>query len=83
MRKMDTVTEILLQNKKTKSNRTQALGCNFIRIDPYNEDFDIFKTINEILRHIKQSTKKTVINKISTKLLGLEFTYIVRKILSD
>ena len=26
-----------------------------------------------MLRHIKQSTKKTVISKISTRLLGLEF----------
>ena len=40
----------------------QELGCMFIRIDPDKEDFDIFRTINEIFRHIKQSTKKTLIN---------------------
>ena len=50
------------------------------------------KTINEIFRHIKQSTKKSLINKISMRLLGLEFKsdnkikskamkYIVKKIL--
>ena len=36
----------------------QELGCKFIRIDPDKEDFDIFRAINEIFRHIKQSTKK-------------------------
>ena len=35
----------------------QELGCKFIRIDPDKEDFDIFRAINEIFRHIKQSTK--------------------------
>ena len=34
----------------------QELG--FIRIDPDKEDFDIFKAINEMFRHIKQSSKK-------------------------
>ena len=33
----------------------------------------MFKAINEIFTHIKQSTKKTLIHKISTKLLRLEF----------
>ena len=31
----------------------QELGCKFIRIDPDKEDFDIFRTIKEIFRHIK------------------------------
>ena len=51
----------------------QKVGCNFIRTDPDNEDFHIFRTINEIFRNTKQSTKTTLINKISTRLLGLEF----------
>ena len=51
----------------------QELDCKFIRIDLDKEDFDIFKIVNEIFRHIKQSTKKTLTNKISTRLLGLEF----------
>ena len=51
----------------------QELCSKFIRIDPDKEDFDIFKTVNEIFRHIKQSTKKSLINKIWVKLLGLEF----------
>ena len=36
----------------------QELGCKSIRIDPDKEDFYIFRAINEIFRHIKQSTKK-------------------------
>ena len=74
----------------------QKLGCKFIRIDPNKEDFYIFKDITEIFRHIKQSsnqlTKKTLIDKISMRLLRLEFKsdnaiksgaikYIVKKIL--
>ena len=48
----------------------QELGC--IRIDPEKEEVDNFKTVNEIFRHIKQSTKKTQ-NKTSAILLRLEF----------
>ena len=36
----------------------QALCHMFIRIDPGKEDFNIFKAINEIFRHIKESTRK-------------------------
>ena len=54
----------------------------------------ILWAINEIFRHIKQSTKKTLINKLSTILLGLEFKsdnitklkaikFIVKKILPN
>ena len=35
----------------------QELGYKFIRIDSDKEDFDIFRAINEISRHIKQSGK--------------------------
>ena len=30
----------------------QELGCKFIRIDPDKEDFDVFRAIKEIFRHI-------------------------------
>ena len=45
----------------------------FIRTDPDKEDFDIFRDANEIFRHIKPSARKNLINKISTRLLQLEF----------
>ena len=50
----------------------QELGCKFIRIGLNREDFSVLRTINEIFRHIKHSTKKAL-NKILTRLLGLEF----------
>ena len=43
---------------KRQKSIEQELACKFIRIDPDKEDFDIFRAINEIFRHIKQSTKK-------------------------
>ena len=36
----------------------KELGCVFIKINTDEENFNIFKAINEIYRHIKKSTKK-------------------------
>ena len=51
----------------------QELGSQFIRTDPDKEDCNTFKAINEIFRHFnqltKQSTKETVTDKISVRLL--------------
>ena len=43
-----------------------------VSIDTDKEDFDVFRAINEIFRHTKRSTMKTLINKISMRLLRLE-----------
>ena len=59
----------------------KELGCKFIRIDPDEEDFNIFKTIDKIHGYIKKltkrftkkSTKKSLIDELSNKLLRLEF----------
>ena len=51
-----------LEGRNKHQNKNH--GYKFIRIDPEKEDFDIFKAIKEIFRHIKQSTKKTLINEI-------------------
>ena len=48
----------------------RELSCVFIRINPDAIDFNIFK---EIHRHIKKSSKNSLIDKISKKLLELEF----------
>ena len=61
--KMDTATEIKRQKAIEKE-----LGCKFIRTDLDKEDFGIFRAIYETFRDNKQSTKKTLINKISTSL---------------
>ena len=51
----------------------KELGCVFIRINPDEENFNIFRIINKINTHIKKSTKKSLIDKISKRLLELEF----------
>ena len=37
----------------------KELGCRFIRINPDKENFNAFKAIIEIFRHIKESNKKS------------------------
>ena len=51
----------------------RELNCVFIRINPDEKDFNIFKEINKMCRHIKKSTKKSLIDRISKRLLELEF----------
>ena len=51
----------------------KELGCVFIRINPDEENFNIFKEINKINRHIKKSTKKSLTDDLSKRLLELEF----------
>ena len=53
----------------------KELSCEFIRINPDEKDFNIFKAINEIHRLIKklpkklteESTKKSLIDELSNK----------------
>ena len=70
----------------------RELNCVFIRINPDAVDFNIFKEINKIHRHIKKSSKESLIDKILKRMLELEFVHnhsiksrclkwIVRKIL--
>ena len=70
----------------------RELNCIFIRINPDAVDFNIFKEINKIHRHIKKLSRKSLIDKISKRMLELEFAHnhsikstclkwIVRKIL--
>ena len=72
----------------------KELGCVFIRINPDKQNFNIFKEINKIRRYIKKSTKKSLVDDLSKRLLELEFNsnhsikskclkWIVKKILSD
>ena len=72
----------------------KELDCVFIRINPDEENFNIFKEINKIHRHIKKSTKKSLIDGLSKRLLEFEFKsnhsitsrclkWIVKRILPD
>ena len=51
----------------------KELGCVFIRINPDEENFSIFKAVNETHRQIKKSTKNLLIDDISKQLLEIEF----------
>ena len=44
-----------------------------IKINPDGKNFNVFKEINKIQRHVKKSTKKSLINDLSKRLLELEF----------
>ena len=64
--------------KRQRQKETETeLSCNFIRINPDEENFNIPKVNSKIFRHIKQSNKKlnkkSLIEKISLRLLELEF----------
>ena len=51
----------------------KELSCEFIRINQARENFDIFVEIGRIQNHIIKSTRKTLIDEISIKLLKLDF----------
>ena len=51
----------------------RELNCVFIRINPDPVDFNSFREINKIHRYIKKSSKKSLIDKISARLLELKF----------
>ena len=51
----------------------KELGGMFIRINPDEQSFNIFRAINKIHRHNKKATKKSLIEKSSKRLLKLEF----------
>ena len=72
---------------KRQKEMEQELGREFITIDADKKSFfrkifflTIFRNINEIFRHMKQLTKKSLTNKISAIFLELEFKayYIVK-----
>ena len=44
-----------------------------MRINPDGADVNIYRLINQVRMHIKQSTKKSLIDDVSKRLFGLEF----------
>ena len=67
---MNISLQLKLMNYKIERQKTleKELNCIFIRINPDEKDFNIFKEINKIHRHIKKSFKKSLINKIKKKI---------------
>ena len=60
------------ENKRGKKIK-EDLGCKFTRVNPDKKDFDITVEIDKIHNHIIESTKKSLIDKISKGLLELNF----------
>ena len=56
--------EILVMKLKHKKALEKELNCVFIRINPDEKNFNIFREINKIHRHIKKLTKKSLIDDI-------------------
>ena len=70
----------------------KELGYKFIRINPDTENYDVSTEIGKIHNYIAESTKKSLIDNVSKRLLELEFKsdhlikskvlkYVVNKIL--
>ena len=53
----------------------EELNCVIIRINPDEIDYNIFREINKIQRHINKSTKNWLIDDLSGRLLKLEFKW--------
>ena len=51
----------------------KELGCDFIRINPAEENFIFFVEIGKIQNDIVKATKKSLIDAFSNKLLRIEF----------
>ena len=50
---------------KRRKATEKDLGFEFIRINPNKHDFNIFKAASEIHKHIKKSSNRALIDKIS------------------
>ena len=62
-------------NNETEMQKAleKELDCVFIRINPDEKNFNTFKEISKIHRHIKKSTKISLINDLSKRLLDFKF----------
>ena len=65
------------KDKKREKEIKEELDCEFIRINPSKECFNINTELGKIHNHIIESTKKLtkefLIGKLSSELLRLEF----------
>ena len=55
-----------IEEQKAKG---KELGCVIITINPDEKCFYVFKAINNLNRHFEKSTKKSLVGKISKRLL--------------
>ena len=72
--KRDTLTEMKKEKMKEKKKiKKKELGCKFDRINSDAENYDIFVEIGKMQNKIIESTRKSLIDDLSKRLLELEF----------
>ena len=59
--------------EKSRQLMIESHGITIIRTNPDAADFDMNRLINQIYTHIIKSTKKSLIDDLSKRLLELEF----------
>ena len=62
-----------LEYEQSRQFMIESHGITIIRTNPDAADFDINRLINRIYMHIIKSTKKSLIDDLSKRLLELEF----------
>ena len=71
--KKDTLTTIKEKKQKDKKQQKKKLGCKFIKINPDEKDYNEYAKFCEVNNYIsesnKKSTKESLIDKISRRLL--------------
>ena len=63
-------------NEKKKQKELEKLGYHFIKINPDKKSFEYYKEFGRVQKYINESTKnqkKSLIDDLSKRLLGLEF----------
>ena len=61
------------EHEQRRQLMRESHGITIIRTNPDAADFDMNKLINQIYTHIIKSTKKSLIDDLSKRLLELEF----------
>ena len=68
--KKDTKTEMKIKRLKKKATEKE-LFCKLVRINPDEKDFDMGIDFGKILRRINTSIKKSLMDKISKRLIEI------------
>ena len=68
--KKDTKTEMKIKRLKKKATEKE-LFCKLVRINPDEKDFDMDIDFGKILRRINTSIKKSLMDKISKRLIEI------------
>ena len=57
----------------------KELHCQFVRINPDEKGFDMDTEIGKRFSHIKESSKKSLVGKISKKTIRIKFRRLIKR----